>query len=481
MKKQAVNPYLPNYEYIPDGEPYVFGDRVYVYGSHDRFNGKAYCENNYVCWSAPVTDLGEWKYEGVIYDKKKDPLCDSDERCLFAPDIALKNGRYYLYYAFDFLGVISVAVSDNPVGPFEFYGHVHYSDGTRLGSRQGDAFQFDPGLLVDDDGRVYLYTGFCPDDGLWKAFSAKVPYVNGAMVTELEDDMLTVKAGSEFILPCDRNSKNTGFENHEFFEAASMRKVGEKYYFIYSSVNGHELCYAVSDKPDGGFAYGGTIVSNGDIFLNGRSAEEALNYTGNNHGSIIEISGSWYVFYHRQTNRHQFSRQGCAEKITILPDGTILQAEMTSCGLNGAPLTANGVYDAAIACILMSRNGAKRYEFGDPIEEWHPYFTQDGEDREDNPGQYIANFSDGALAGYKYFQFDGEDRITVTYRGNAFGTLRVSLDDKKNTVSEIEIRPSEDWTTATAKMKEAQGTHALYISYEGEGAADLIKFEMRHS
>ena len=89
MKKQAMNPYLPNYEYIPDGEPYVFGDRVYVYGSHDRFNGNMYCENNYVCWSAPVSDLGAWRYEGVIYDKEKDPLYDSKERCLYAPDIAV--------------------------------------------------------------------------------------------------------------------------------------------------------------------------------------------------------------------------------------------------------------------------------------------------------------------------------------------------------------------------------------------------------
>lgn len=30
-----ANPYLPKWEYIPDGEPRVFGDRVYIYGSHD--------------------------------------------------------------------------------------------------------------------------------------------------------------------------------------------------------------------------------------------------------------------------------------------------------------------------------------------------------------------------------------------------------------------------------------------------------------
>ena len=54
MEKQVFNPYLPSYEYVPDGEPHVFGSRVYVYGSHDRFNGKAFCVRNYVCWSAPV-------------------------------------------------------------------------------------------------------------------------------------------------------------------------------------------------------------------------------------------------------------------------------------------------------------------------------------------------------------------------------------------------------------------------------------------
>ena len=32
--KQVYNPYLPLWEYVPDGEPHVFGDRVYLYGGH---------------------------------------------------------------------------------------------------------------------------------------------------------------------------------------------------------------------------------------------------------------------------------------------------------------------------------------------------------------------------------------------------------------------------------------------------------------
>ena len=73
MKSQVFNPYLPSWEYVPDGEPHVFGDRVYVYGSHDTFGAPIFCVNNYVCWSAPVNDLSDWWYEGEIYRKTQDP------------------------------------------------------------------------------------------------------------------------------------------------------------------------------------------------------------------------------------------------------------------------------------------------------------------------------------------------------------------------------------------------------------------------
>ena len=74
MKTLAFNPYLPQWEHIPDGEPRVFGDRVYIYGSHDEDDGQEFCLLDYVCWSAPVDDLGNWKYEGVIYRKEQEAL-----------------------------------------------------------------------------------------------------------------------------------------------------------------------------------------------------------------------------------------------------------------------------------------------------------------------------------------------------------------------------------------------------------------------
>ena len=49
-KKQAFNPYLPSWEFVPDGEPHVFDGRVYIYGSHDFYNGDVFCMGDYVCW-----------------------------------------------------------------------------------------------------------------------------------------------------------------------------------------------------------------------------------------------------------------------------------------------------------------------------------------------------------------------------------------------------------------------------------------------
>lgn len=342
MKTPALSPYLPGFEYIPDGEPHVFDGRVYIFCSHDRFGGDKFCMENYVCWSAPVDDLGAWRFEGDIYDKMR----DQPDRLLFALDVCRgPDGRYYLYYAFDFEGIISAAVCDTPAGKYEFYGHVHWPDGQVLGRRPGNPFLFDPAVLADADGSVYLYSGLCrpgkPRTGRMPA-GIVYPPDEGPMGVKLGPDMLTVVSDRHFVVPCWRTSAGTGYEGLEFFEAPSVRHAGDTYYFIYSSLQGHELCWGRSASPLGPFAFGGVLVSNGDIGLHGRTADTPVTYTGNNHGSIVEIGGKWHVFYHRQTNRRQFSRQGCAEEISILPNGFIPQVEITSCGLNGGPLPGEG-------------------------------------------------------------------------------------------------------------------------------------------
>src|SRR5699024_5177864 len=185
----------------------------------------------------------------------------------------------------------------------------------------------------------------------------------------------------------EKESVGTPYEGHAFLEASSMRKFGDTYYFIYSSLNSHELCYATSDNPTGGFKYGGILVSNGDIGMPGvTDVKHAKNYTGNTHGSLIEINGNYYVFYHRHTNRKQSSRQACAERIRF-ENGKFYQVEMTSCGLNNGSLKGHGRYPSYIACNLYGRNGTMFYSMIKHRKGGYPYITQDGRDREEGPDQ----------------------------------------------------------------------------------------------
>ena len=144
MKKEYVlNPYLPEWEYIPDGEPHVFGNRVYLYGSHDRAHGEKYCMNDYVCYSADIHDLKDWRYEGVIYRSRQDPRAQTEVHQMWAPDVARgKDGRYYLYYCLDdSIRSIGVAVCDTPAGKYEFYGLVQDGKGGLIGEREAMAIR----------------------------------------------------------------------------------------------------------------------------------------------------------------------------------------------------------------------------------------------------------------------------------------------------------------------------------------------------
>ena len=472
---QAVNPFLPSWEYIPDGEPHVFDGRIYLYGSHDRFGGNQYCMNDYVCYSADTKNRKEWRYEGVIYRKNQDPRNPDGTHHLWAPDVARGlDGRYYLYYCLDVLPEIGVAVSDAPAGPYTYMGLVQYPDGTPLGRREGDYIQFDPGILIDDDGTCYLYSGNGP--------KRKGLHENKAsQVMRLEEDMMTLKENPRLLLPTAENSVGTGFEGFEFYEASSIRKIGGIYYLIYSDISSSSLCYATSPYPDRAFTFGGRLIDIGDIGMDGREASSPANFLGNTHGGLECVDGEWYLFYHRQTNRTFFSRQACAEHITILPDGRIPQVRVTSCGLNGGSLRGEGVYEARIACHLWGGDGAvwSRREL---VDERFPYFTQDGEDREGEPGQYIANLRDGAVAGYRYFNLKAEGTIRLWVRGNASGRMLLLDGPEGRYLGEVSFSVSSweweafDGNYITSGSLRAGG-QALYMKYEGQGAFDFRDFE----
>lgn len=467
----AYNPYLPAWEYVPDAEPHIFGDRLYVYGSHDQYNGQAYCLNDYVCWSAPVSDLGDWRYEGVIYRRTDDPLNKDGIGCLYAPDVTQgADGRYYLYYVLSNQQVVSVAVADTPIGPYAFYGYVHYVDGRLLGEAPGDEPQFDPAVLTEGD-RTYLYTGFClPRDSKR----------SGAMATVLGRDMLTILEGPAFVLPSAPYSAGSGFEGHEFFEAPSIRKVGDWYYLIYSSVLMYELCYAKSDRPTGGFTYGGVVISNNDMGIDSyKPAELPAFYGGNNHGGMIDINGEWFIFYHRHTNGTNYSRQTCAEPIHIDEAGRIKQVELTSCGLNRGPLPATGEYSSHIACNLFT-DKPNPYTGGMGgngfwLDSAYPRLMQDGHDTD--PGEaYVFNLTDSATVGYKYFEFNQSKLAGITVRGYGNGYFEVRTAWDGPVLGTIPVTYHGYWNKVDCAIDLPDGTHPLYFVYRGQGFVGLASF-----
>ena len=465
-KKQAFNPYLPNWEFIPDGEPYVFNNRVYIYGSHDFFGGEYFCPGDYVTWSAPVSDLGDWTYEGVIFKRSDDPANGDNRGCLYAPDVTVgPDGRYYLYYALDNDCVISVAVSDSPSGKFEFIGNVHYEDGTLLGKKEGEEQQFDPGVITIGDV-TYLYTGFCGQTDASR---------HGCMVTVLDKDMLTVRRAPEFVIPSTQYSKGTEFEGHAFFEAPSIRERNGIFYLIYSSQVMHELCYAYSSDPLGPFKYGGVIVSNCDIGIDTyKPADKPAAFGANNHGSIVEIGDDWYIFYHRQTNNDWYSRQGCAEKISFTEDGMIPQVEITSCGLNGGPLKDDAEYPAHIACNIFDDNN-KMY-----VGEMHSANITMDISEGPKGRSHIRQISDSTTVGFKYFDLKGVKGLKITTRGYGKGEFEIRTSVDGEILGKIGVDFCTAWTEGTAEFTVPDGTYPLYLTFKGVGNSSLLSFCFLH-
>jgi len=285
---------------------------------------------------------------------------------------------------------------------------------------------------------------------------------HGAMGVLLDTDMLTILEGPTIVVPGCEYAEGTGYEGHAFFEASSIRKHDDTYYFVYSSTVMHELCYATSADPFGPYTYGGVIVSNCDMHIDTyKPADMPMAYGGNNHGSIVEIQGQWYIFYHRHTNNTWYSRQACAEPITFLEDGSIPQVEITSCGLNGKPLEGRGTYPAYIACHLFTPD--HHMYSGVPGQ---PHVMQLRTEPEDAPA-CVGDIRDGVTIGFKSFDFQDVQRLTLTVLGYMGGVFEVRTQWDGPVLGEIATQNVNIWTEFSADIALPNGVHPLYLTYRG--------------
>ncbi len=483
----GMNPILPPTAFIPDGEPHVFthkGEtRVYLYGSRDeRVNG--YCGYGHDVWSAPVKDLTKWRNHGEIFHVKQVQAIGFgkvNEQHFGAPD-CVYNPVTRKYYLYTFLG--AVYKSDGVQGPKQ--GDTNYVSGFRdMGPKcvmassdspagpfvnpvmcdwpaANDAGTFDPAALVDEqpDGsvRVYVYWGM----------------MSGDRWAEVDPSDMHTIIDPKTRKP-DRNAWRKTFEGVQgtsLFEASSVRKVAkDRYVFVYSAnecLSALSYCYAKS--PQGPWTYGGRIINNAEGWRG-----------GNDHGSIANINGQWYVFYHRSTC-NDYNRQAMAEPISLTIEGekvVIPHVAMTSQGVERNGLDAFRRYNAGIVC-------------------WRSDGAQIAGNQR-NPDGLNPVTGIGGVLGYKYFNFGRETlkdsdrlalRLNIRILKDAVLTVQVAqpgeTDDrtKRVDIASFELKKEDKGgefreisipiggLEQNVKLKELGGIKellAVYLSFKGQG------------
>ncbi len=159
-----------------------------------------------------------------------------------------------------------------------------------------------------------------------------------------------------------------------------------------------------------------------------------------------------------------------------------MQAEITSCGLNGKPLEGIGRYSARIACNLMAKEGTGRYDVSGAKRKFknHPYFVKNTGEYNEAIGQYIKNMQDGAVCGFKYFSLDNTKEISVEIAGLVSGKLEISVDESfVNIIGTIDInKENAEIMEYETKLKSVSGVQPLYFRFLGEGKLDFISFEL---
>lgn len=497
----AQNPYLPLWEHVPDGEPRVFEDpdnpgkyRAYIIGSHDvKYDG--YCGPDIRMWSAPVEDLSDWKDEGSLFKYYINGQWD----IMFAPDLVeitnKETGKkeYYLYpHSRGWKRIPMVCKGDRPNGPFT---PINITENGQE-CLPGSMIDFDPSVFIEPVNnkkdpdyqtgyRAYVFYGF--QHSTAAELDPKTMY-SVRPNTQIHDYFIPASAsygkvrdpeGTQY--PALYKDQNPGEFN--FFEASSIRQVGNKYIMVFSGYSGPEyglgstnsaLRYAYGDSPLGPWRSGGVLVDSRGVVENEDGSHlTTTNGAHNTHGSLQEINGQWYVFYHRPPRGYGYARQTMVAPVKIewdkkkvadggqvrivgydpysvnnewkakASDGTCYTgAEVTSEGFQIFGLPPYNYYSAGIAA-YMSDNSSLQ----DNHDNW-------------NNSMDLAGFKNKSIVGFKYFGFEGlntDSKGVKAFQGTKLGdgaTLCINLTPKAKVDFKIRVMLDGPYSNSTWNGKE---------------------------
>ncbi|HWI90533.1 MAG TPA: family 43 glycosylhydrolase [Flavisolibacter sp.] len=427
----AQNPIVRT-QYSADPSARVFGDKVYLFPSHDILatEGKGrpgwFCMEDYHVFSS--SNLSDWTDHGVIVQQNKVPWVRPNSYSMWAPDCIERNGKYYFYFptspndtaTYGRGFAIGVAIADKPGGPYT-------PQSTPIKGVHG----IDPNIFIDKDGQAYLY---------WSAGNIYAAKLKKNMA-ELASDVVTLK---------DLPAKGLK-EGPYLFERKGI------YYLTFPHVENkiERLEYATSDNPLGPFKMTGVIM------------DESPTGCWTVHHSVIQFKNQWYLFYHDRDYSPNFdkARSVRVDSLFFNDDGTIKKVIPTLRGV--------GLSDPAKE-IQIDRYSRKSDEgisidFLDTLDRFKGWKT----------------IFDGANSWVQFNCVDFGNKswknISARAISETAGTLQIHTDNINGPViAEIKIPKSTDWKIIKAPaLKLKPGVQNLFVVSKDNNRTevDWIKFQ----
>lgn len=401
----AQNPFITD-QFTADPTARVFGDRVYVYPSHDVLcnenRGKIgwFCMGDYHVFSSE--NLTDWTDHGVIVSQDKVDWVDSTSYSMWAPDCIKKGDKYYFYFPSrekskqgngEAYFTVGVAISDNPFGPFT-------PESEPIKNISG----IDPNPFIDKDGQAYLY---------WSR--GKI------FVAKLKENMLEL-ATEPMVIP---NLPEKGHKEGPFmFERNGL------YYLTYPHVENktERLEYAIGDNPMGPFKVAGVIM------------DESPSGCWTNHQSIVEFKDQWYLFYHDNDLSPKFDKNRAirVDSLSFNKDGTIKKVIPT---LRGVGLTAASKKIQLDRYSKLSKEGTS-IKFLDSLNTFNGWKTILSKDK-----SWIQ---------YNSVDFSKKQYTKVKIKAIAAngGVLQLRLNNSNGPIiSEVNLSKNSNWNTISTQVK----------------------------
>lgn len=414
---KSLNMPIIQTKFTADPAPYVHGDTVYLYTTHDEDGAGGFMMKDWLLYTS--TDMVNWEDHGAVASLRDFKWYEGDNGA-WAEQVIERNDKWYMYCPIHGHG-IGVLVADSPYGPF------HDPIGKPLVWQKEHWYDIDPTVWIDDDGQAYMYWG-----------NPHTYYV------KLNEDMISY-SGDIVQLP-----KIKDYQEGPWLWSRQNKQGQKKWYLAFASTCCPEgIGYAMSDSPTGPWIYKGHIMNH-------------TVSTRGNHPGIIDYKGHSYCFglnydvFRLETSRHAEQRSVSVAEMHYNADGTIQELPyFLHCTLTQ----------------LEPMNPFRRVEAENMAWGYGLKTTRENPSGPWNPTLFVTDIDDGEYILVKGVDFGkGAQSVTVSCAAHLYGgTIELHLDSPEGKViGVVNIPNTQDvFREFKSQLLDANGIHDLYFVFKG--------------